>query len=657
MTTNLFFSEYISTPTNNRVLEIYNPTTNPVDLSGYRIQITRRQNSGSGYSTTAISLPLPAITLPPGDVFILASIDATDSALIDQLNALPTYTTGPSTGVDKFTTSDSLFYVGDSAITLVQVPSGTVVDSIGQINFDPGTAWTGNGVSTADQSLQRKGTVSTGDFSNTDAFDPSQEWISIGTGVFTDLGSHTLSPPNTFIGTPGDDIITGTDDNNDLLIGLAGNDHISGLALNDTLYGGDTLDSAGSGNDTLRGNTGNDQLFGSDGDDFLYGGDEVNTAGSGADLLIAGSGNDLLLGNDGDDTLYGGDAANTVGSGIDTLSGNEGNDLLLGNDGDDILYGGDTANTAGSGNDTLSGGAGNDQLFGNDGNDTLYGGDAADTAGSGNDTLSGGAGNDQLFGNDGDDTLYGGDAADTAGSGNDTLSGGAGNDLLFGNDGNDIYRFDTDVALGSDTITDSSGTDLLDFSETTTQAITVNLETTGSSQTINGNLTLTLSSGTQIENVTGGSLNDVLTGSTLDNILKGIGGDDQLLGGAGNDTLYGGDISGSGSGNDTLTGEAGNDQLFGGDGNDSYRFNTDTTLGSDLVNDASGTTDSLDFSGTTTKTITVNLGTTSSQVVNSNFTLTVASTTQIENVTGGSLNDTLTGSTLNNSLSGGGRER
>jgi Ca2+-binding RTX toxin-like protein len=77
-----------------------------------------------------------------------------------------------------------------------------------------------------------------------------------------------------------------------VLIGGAGNDHLSGGAGDDILHGGlgnDRLES-GNGNDILTGDAGNDQLIG----------------GAGLDILIGGAGNDHLLGGPSDDILIGG---------------------------------------------------------------------------------------------------------------------------------------------------------------------------------------------------------------------------------------------------------------------------------------------------------------------------------------------------------------
>ena len=229
--------------------------------------------------------------------------------------------------------------------------------------------------------------------------------------------------------------------------------------------------------------------------------------------------------------------------------------------------------------------------------------------------------------------------------------------------------FNTNTPLGSDTVTDSAGSDYLYFVGSTNN-VTVNLGLT-TPQVVNANLTLTLASATSIEHIFGGSGNDTLTGNTLNNTLNGNDGDDVLSGGDGNDTLNGGagadtlnggdgndalnggagaDALDGGVGNDTLYGESGNDTLVGGAGNETYVFNTNTPLGSDTVTDSAGN-DYLYFVGSTNN-LTVNLGLTTPQVVNANLTLTLASATSIEHIYGGSGNDTLIGNSLNNTLNG-----
>ena len=83
------------------------------------------------------------------------------------------------------------------------------------------------------------------------------------------------------------------------------------------------------------------------------------------------------------------------------------------------------------------------------------------------------------------------------------------------------------------------GVDTLDFSATTSRAVAVNLSNPAA-QVVNAGLTLTLSAGNTIENVTGGALGDTLTGNALNNSLSGGAGNDTLDGGAGTDALDGG---------------------------------------------------------------------------------------------------------------------
>jgi Ca2+-binding RTX toxin-like protein len=332
-------------------------------------------------------------------------------------------------------------------------------------------------------------------------------------------------------------------------------------------------------------------------------------------------------------------------------------------------------------------------------------------------------GNDNLFLNETNGALP--SANIDGGDGNDIITGGSGNDVLTGGAGNDTYRFDTDNALGSDTINESGGgIDRLDFSGTTTRAVSIDLSN-AAAQVVNAGLTLTLSAGNTIENVTGGALGDTITGNALNNVIEGGGGDDLLIGGAGNDiyrfdtdnalgsdTIIENDtIIDPGSGvdtldfaatttravsinlgikgpqvinagltltlsaadtienirggalGDTLTGNAlnnviegggGNDVLTGGAGNDTYRFDADNALGSDTINESGGGIDTLDFSATTTRAVSIDLSNAAAQVVNAGLTLTLSAGNTIENVIGGALGDTLTGNALNNVIEGGG---
>src|SRR5262249_29985965 len=127
------------------------------------------------------------------------------------------------------------------------------------------------------------------------------------------------------------------------------------------------------------------------------------------------------------------------------------------------------------------------------------------------------------------ENVIGGALGDTI-TGNDlnnVIEGGGGDDTLNGGAGNDTYRFDTDNALGSDTINEvdtifdpNSGVDTLDFSATTTRAVSIDLGAPkGTQQVVNAVLTLSFRVNS-IQNVIGGAQGDTITGNALNNVTE-----------------------------------------------------------------------------------------------------------------------------------------
>ena len=422
-----------------------------------------------------------------------------------------------------------------------------------------------------------------------------------------------------------------------------GNDTVLGGAMVNWIHGGagdDTLQGNASA-DTFRGGDGNDNMDGKAGDD-LYAFDTDSPLGS--DSLVETTGLDKL---DFSSTTtqaitlnLGLTSPQTVNTNLQlTLKAGGAFENLTGGDLADTLTGNGEANVLSGrgGNDTLAGGSNNDlYLFDCDliqGNDIVIDSSGIDlldfssTTGIGiavnlglttaqivnaklTLTLSSASAIENVLGSAQSDTI-------TGNSLQNILRGNGGNDSLNGSSGNDTYQFDTDVALGTDTITDSAGTDTLDFSSSS-KGISVDLSLT-SAQLVNSNLTLTMPTGTTIENVVGSNADDIITGNTAAN---------------------------------TFTGGAGDDILSGGGGNDTYSYNTDTNLGNDTISDVSGT-DTLSFGATTSKSITLDLGSTTKQIVNTNLSVTLTSGAAIEKATGGAKDDTIVGNSLANTLDGG----
>lgn len=475
-----------------------------------------------------------------------------------------------------------------------------------------------------------------------------------GEGAAVDLLAKNLEA---VLGSDGNDLLfstetrTGPDAINVSLVGGKGEDRLIGGGGADRLDGGEDNDwlYGGAGNDWLDGGSGYDLLFGGDGDDVMI----AETRDSGTDLVNSpifidgGAGFDLLQ-------LIGQDdvtadlsrirvEALISGAGNDTIwASGEINVSISGGDGDDTLSGAD-------GNDTLEGGYGKDTLYGGIGNDLIAidatdlgietEGDTPDQtnilAGAGFDRLTvqgevgvkfnltaagfematGGLGNDHLYATGSESVLIYGDW------GNDTIAGAGGDDLLNGGAGNDTLI----GGGGSNTLNGSDGLDLADYSDKST-AMTIDL----TPATLVGGApgdSITLTFGgehdilTSIEGIRTGSGNDTIYGTAGINTLDGGSGSDKIYGNAGDDFIINTDATA--------------DTFYGGDGNDTLSFDDRSqTIIVDLGRNAEiygGTLSGGSISGGTVR-----------DVLDS-----------IENVIGGTGNDTIVGSAETNILDGG----
>ena len=433
------------------------------------------------------------------------------------------------------------------------------------------------------------------------------------------------------MGGGGDDTLIG-DQGNDFLEGGSGQDVLAGGAGNDTLDGGQEKDS-------IQGEGGRDSFWlrSDEGEfDTIDGGSEYDTVvntGS-TDVVIQefdGTSTSIEAWDNAGHAIVGNDTKNILSFagvylvGVEAILGKGGNDeITASNKTSDVEYRG------GSGDDKIIGGAAADRIFGELGQDTIFGNGGSDHLDGGEDMdwISGGAGIDFLFAGDSaascyGDQLFGDDDDDTIVSDNgDTVTGGAGNDAY---DGAGTLLFDTDRPMGHDVI---RGLFDLDFSPTATTSISVDLTRTDL-QVINDNLALTLPPAGSIFRVIGGSLGDHIVGDSFSNILEGGGGNDTLIGGDAYDQLFGGagdDYLSGGDGVDVLTDGPGQNTLDGGNDIDRVDFPLvceDMTV--DLVQ-------GLFYANAAPQVI--------------------GTLIDVEDVSGGSGNDTLIGNALANLLSG-----
>ncbi len=196
----IYFSEYIEGSSNNKALEIFNPTNADVSLDDY---IIAGSYNGKGLNQDGDVYYFPKGTvLKSGDVFVLANSQASPDILAHTNDTLA-YNEGGY--VCSFN--------GDDARVLVKVIDNNGhggnwmwVDAIGTPWEDPGSGWDVAGVSAAtkDHTLLRKRSVAIGNggdwgrSAGTDA--DNSEWIVKDKNYFGNIGQPT--PTSTGISNP-----------------------------------------------------------------------------------------------------------------------------------------------------------------------------------------------------------------------------------------------------------------------------------------------------------------------------------------------------------------------------------------------------------------------------------------------------------------------
>jgi len=162
----IYFSEYVEGSSNNKALEIYNSGSSTVNLSTYKVEMYSNGGASAGLTINLTG------SVAAHDVFVLAHSSAVLPVVPDQ-------------------TAAGGWYNGNDAIVLKN--GTTIVDSIGQVGNNPGTEWGAGLTSTADNTLRRKSSVTTGDTNSSNAFDPTVEWDGFAVDSFSDLGVYNGS--------------------------------------------------------------------------------------------------------------------------------------------------------------------------------------------------------------------------------------------------------------------------------------------------------------------------------------------------------------------------------------------------------------------------------------------------------------------------------
>lgn len=176
----LFFSEAAEGSSNNKYLEVFNPTPETVDLGAFGLAYVNNEPTSPGNFEVWVDFPAGS-SIGPGEVFVIAHGSSDPSVLA---------------------AADMLFgnlSNGDDGFGLMQgTPADyVVVDLVGDWNGDPGSGWDVAGVpgATANHTLVRKPEVAVGNGGNwtssagTDA--SNSEWVVLEVDDWSDLGQHT----------------------------------------------------------------------------------------------------------------------------------------------------------------------------------------------------------------------------------------------------------------------------------------------------------------------------------------------------------------------------------------------------------------------------------------------------------------------------------
>ncbi len=220
---NLFFSEYVEGSSQNKALEVYNPTNDTIYLNNY---VIKRYKNGLSAPDTQLPLYWPdsgIVKIAPHDVLVVSN-----GQLIQ--NTYGAVSQGLWDVADLHGTGDHatcpMYFNGNDALTLENTITGVGYDLFGKIGIgaeietaqgwsnitDTTITYNNNGVPTevtihdyivpaaiywmawtSDHSLIRKPTVKQGVKENPDVFSVSMEWDTLtgGSDIWTDLGYHT----------------------------------------------------------------------------------------------------------------------------------------------------------------------------------------------------------------------------------------------------------------------------------------------------------------------------------------------------------------------------------------------------------------------------------------------------------------------------------
>ncbi|MBC7864503.1 MAG: lamin tail domain-containing protein, partial [Bacteroidia bacterium] len=189
----LFFSRYIQLGQSNKGFEIYNPTPNPINLTGYRIERWKANGSGLISTTMSDSLHLTAgAMIPAYGTWTLTNPEqnpatAQNASICDTALWLTADQHGNYYGTWGSSTGDPTYFKGNDCLIL-RNPAGNIIDVFGEIGVTV-TYWStlptyrggigeGKWVSKG-YLLERRSSVNAGVTSIPSSFNPMAQWDTI----------------------------------------------------------------------------------------------------------------------------------------------------------------------------------------------------------------------------------------------------------------------------------------------------------------------------------------------------------------------------------------------------------------------------------------------------------------------------------------------
>jgi len=168
----IYISEYIEGSSYNKAIELYNPTDASVVLSDYQLEL---YSNGRALADGPTSSTVLSSEIASHGVYVLANSQAAQT-ILDVTNEV----------------SSTINHNGDDAYILRKISTDEIVDSIGQVGVDPGSAWADTNASTKDNTLVKKD-AQCADNDISDEYLPSVMFDAYAQDSFEFLGSHLSS--------------------------------------------------------------------------------------------------------------------------------------------------------------------------------------------------------------------------------------------------------------------------------------------------------------------------------------------------------------------------------------------------------------------------------------------------------------------------------